>query len=660
MSAQNTTQRYKFCTFTLTVLLFLLMFRLYIIQVAGHTRFLKMALEQQEDIVSLEPERGNIYDRNGHPLTMNIQACSLFANPREIEDKFKTAKLLSTTLGLEYNRILNELGKRKRSFVWIKRKLDQSEVKKITALNLKGIYFLNELRRFYPKGDCASHLLGFVGVDNEGLEGIEKTYNSLLRGTPVKAIIQKDGTGRNVFFRTRDSSLPQKGSDLTLTIDEVIQHFAQMELKRAYLKYRAKSATIIVMNPCTGEILALANEPGFDPNHFMDYTPEVWRNHAITDVFEPGSTFKIITAGAALEEGVVDTDDRLDCENGMFRFEDRIIRDVHKYKILTFSQVIEHSSNIGITKVGMKIGKYRLYQYIRAFGFGDVTGVGLCGECKGIVRAPENWSKVSIAAIPYGQEIAVTPLQIITAVSAVANGGTLLKPQIIMSRPFQPVPVRRVLSKATCSKLTEVLEKVVESGTGVEARIPGYRIAGKTGTAQKINPSTGRYDPSNFVSSFVGYFPARDPKIIIYVQVDEPKGEQFGGMVAAPVFKSVAQKIINYLGIMPDSKPLADDLLNSDGSERRRESGGGAVLSSVEKDSCCRIMPDLRGKSLRRVMEIMGEYPVKLQIYGSGIAVSQSPACGTTLREGQKVSVTFRHYREEKMDLTKKKEDIQK
>lgn len=638
--------QFQFCIFVFTGLFIVLIIHLYSIQIIRHEELKKKALEQQEDVVTLEPERGIIYDRNGNRLTVNIEVDSVYANPREISAPGKISKLLSPLLNMESREIYNKITNRARYFVWLKRKLDREESEKIKALNLKGIYFLKETKRFYPEGEFASHLIGFVSMDNKGLEGIENSYDKYLSGVPIKAVIQKDGMGKNISINKFVQE--EKGNDITLTIDSVIQHIAQREIKNAYLKYKGGGThiTIIVMDPKTGELLALANEPTFNLNKFDKYKPYIWRNRAVTDMFEPGSTFKIITASAAINEEIVNLNEKFNCERGVFKFkigrEYRTIRDVHKYDTLSFLEIVRHSSNIGMTKVGMKIGEERLYQYIRAFGFGESTGIGLCGESKGLVRPLEKWSKASIAAIPYGQEISVTPIQLAIAVSAVANGGTLMKPQVVRSIKdckgrtifeFTPVPVRRVISMRTARKITGILEDVVKNGTGVEARIPGYRVAGKTGTAQKINPITKQYDPKKFVSSFIGYFPVEDPKVVIYVLIDEPRGEYYGGAVAAPVFKKVAEGIIAHMGILPDREK----------SESSLPSGANPISS--QQDMLEGVMPDLRGKTIRQVLDILKKCSVKIKIQGSGIAVKQSPAPGTILKAEEEVLVEFSpHY----------------
>ncbi|MBA7634371.1 Stage V sporulation protein D [subsurface metagenome] len=557
--------RLAFSFLTLLFLLLGLIGRLWYLQILKTEEFQVRATRQHEKTIKLEAKRGKIYDRQGRELALSMEVDSIFAAPKEIKKKKDTAKKISSILQLEFRKINKKLHKRK-SFVWLKRKVDPQEADSLRKLNLAGIYFLKESKRFYPKREIASHILGFVGIDNQGLEGIEKLYDRQIKGSPGRGVIEKDALGRQIFSRNKKEELssPSDGSSLVLTIDEVIQYYAERELERAFQNYKAKSGTVIIMVPRTGEILALANRPTYDPNKFQKSRPAFWRNRAITDSFEPGSTFKIVTAAAALEEGLVKENDLFYCEKGAWRIGSRVIHDVHEHAWLSFSRVIEESSNIGTVKVGFKVGPKRLYKYIRAFGFGARTGIGLPGEARGLIRSPKRWTEASLRAIPYGQEVAVTPLQLISAFSVLANRGILMKPQIIkcikdsegkVIRDFKPAPVRRVISISTAEKVTSILTKTVERGTGREARIPGYKIAGKTGTAQKVDPRERRYSRDKFVSSFVGYFPAEAPRIAILVLIDEPQKIHYGSLVAAPLFKRIAQEVLRYLEIAPEETP---------------------------------------------------------------------------------------------------------
>ncbi|MEK6691916.1 MAG: penicillin-binding protein 2, partial [Nitrospirota bacterium] len=398
-----------------------------------------------------------------------------------------------------------------------------------------------------------------VGMDNKGLEGVELAYEGDMKGEEGWLVLGRDALGRDIFPSNNNYKSPSSGRDLYLTIDEVIQYITEKELVNGVERWRAKSAIAIVMNPRTGEILAMGVRPEFNPNIIGNYKPYDWRNRAITDLYEPGSTFKVISAAAALEEGVARVGDLFDCSRGEIEVGGKVMRDAHRHGVLSFTEVIQKSSNIGAIQIGMKLGKERFYKYIKAFGFGEKTGIDLPGESPGKVRVPKEWSGTSIGAVSIGQEIAVSPLQILAAFSAIANDGNLMKPYIVSEvrdnegrviKSFTPQVVRKVISENTSKRLTEILKTVVEEGgTATKAAIQGNLVAGKTGTAQKTDPETGSYSNERYVSSFVGYLPAEDPKISIIVVVDEPKGAIYGGSVAAPIFKEIAEQVLTYLKI---------------------------------------------------------------------------------------------------------------
>lgn len=492
------------------------------------------------------------------PLAVNLPAESLYAVPIEIKDKEVVIRKLSSILKLDPSYLRDRLFRNK-AFVWIARKLTHSQVEQIRALEIEGLGFIKESKRAYPNGYLASHLLGFAGLDNIGLEGIELLYDSYLKGKAGFALFLRDARGKKLDL-VEKMYPPLDGYDLVLTIDEVIQYIAERELDKVFKVFKAKHAMIIVMNPNTGEILALANRPTFDLNRASDTPIEIRRNLAITDMFEPGSSFKIVTAAAILEEGKVKEDDRFFCENGSYRVGNHILHDHRPHGWLTFKEVIEQSSNIGTTKLAQILGPEIIYRYIKSFGFGSCLGIDLPGEICGAVKNPKFWSKTSIGAVPIGHEVGVTALQLITAISVVANGGLLMKPFVLKEirnrygekiKEFSPQMVRRVISEETSRRLKDILVGVVENGTGKLARIEGFKVAGKTGTAQKIG-SDGRYVHDRFVASFIGFVPADNPLIAICIVVDEPRPYYFGGVVCAPIFKSVAQDILKYLQITPE------------------------------------------------------------------------------------------------------------
>lgn len=541
--------------------------RLLYLQVYKRAELASRAERQQERLVKLKAKRGTIFDRMGRELAISLEVDSVYGVPSKIEDPRRTARRLSPILQ-ESPRELERKLSRGNHFVWLSRKIEPGRARKVKDLNSKEIGLLSESRRFYPKKSLAGPVLGFTGMDNEGLEGIERAYDKALRGVNGWVVAEKDAIGRTVFpggpgFQYK---LPQTGHDLILTIDEVIQHIAEKELDAMLPKARAKGGFCIVMNPRTGEVLALAVRSGgrfrpFNPNEPGYYRPEEWRNRCVTDTFEPGSIFKPFLAAAAVEERAAHPMERFDCSAGKIQVADRVISDAHKNGVLTFTDVIAESSNVGTIKIALRLGKERFSRYITGFGFGRKTGIDIPGEIAGLVKDYRLWSGVSIASIAIGQEIGVTPIQVASAYCALANGGTLMKPYIVSeiidqegkeSRKFEPQVQGRVVSAETCAKVNKMLQRVVEAGTGGKAKPAGYTAAGKTGTAQKIDQKTGVYSKKEYVSSFAGFVPANDPRLVILVMVDSPEGVIYGGSVAAPVFKAVAEQSLAYLQATPD------------------------------------------------------------------------------------------------------------
>ncbi len=551
------TRWHKFRTFlillTLTAGFIYLLQRLYQIQLVEGKTLREKAEKQYRISFPLSPRRGIIYDRDRKELAVSIPVDSIYVHPAKVKSVEETVRRLVPLLGIS-PAIIRERLKSDKNFVWLDRKAKKGLGAKVKQLNISGLNYVGETKRFYPNGELAANILGFVGMDGEGLGGLEFYYNRYLRGAPGWIRTDKDARGREIITFRDEYSPPIEGLNLVLTIDEVIQHIAEQELEKVFQESKAKGAIIIIMNPGTGGILALADRPTFDPNSFQDYPAARHRDRAVTDGFEPGSTFKIVTAAAALQEGLFHLQDKIFCENGSYRLAGRTIRDAEPEGWLTFKDVVVFSSNIGAVKIAAKLGKEKLYRYIRSFGFGARTGVDLPGEVQGLVRPPRSWSKLSMGSIPYGQEIMATAIQLIAAVSAVANGGVLMQPRIVDSiinkdgevvKRFVPRPVRRVVSRATADKLTDILVGVVDNGTGKKARLKEYRVAGKTGTAQVAG--RGGYLRGKFVASFVGYLPADKPRIAIFVAVDEPQGNYYGGTVAAPVFRRVAERVMTYL-----------------------------------------------------------------------------------------------------------------
>jgi len=529
--------------------------RLFFIQFFRSSYLTSIAKKQHNQFVELEPRRGTIYDCNLKTQALNLSMDSLYATPNAIKDGDKEGIIekLSPILGSDRAYLRDRLY-RKKSFIWLARKLTAEKADAIRALKIKGLGFIKETKRIYPNSYLASHIIGFSGMDNIGLEGIERDFDKYLKGVAGWAIFLRDARQKKLDIWEK-MVLPVDGLDLVLTIDEVIQYIAERELDKAFKNFHAKGASIIVMDPHTGRILAMASRPSYDLNDHSSVDKDSMRNRSICDLFEPGSVFKIVTASAAIEEKKVTEEDKFFCENGSYKVGGHILHDHRAHGTLTFRQVIEESSNIGTVKIAQLLGPDTVYQYLKAFGFGSKLGVDLSGEISGMIKPPRAWSKTSISAIPIGQEVGVTALQLVSAISVIANGGQLMKPYIIDSvrdkqgrviKQNKPVLIRKVISVDTAMRIKKILTGVVEEGTGRLAKVPGFSAAGKTGTAQKLEPN-GAYSHSKFVASFIGFAPAEDPLLAIVVTVDEPHPYYFGGVVAAPVFQKVAGDAIRYI-----------------------------------------------------------------------------------------------------------------
>ncbi len=522
----------------------------------------RLAALQHRRVITLPPQRGAILDRHGRPLAVNANLESVYAIPPIVQQKPTVAREVARITGLDEKRLLERLGRRK-SFVWLARRLPLERADQIRQLRLAGIDFLKEPRRFYPNGPLASHIIGYAGLDHEGLEGVELSCDGQLRGEPGWRLTCWDAKGRAVASRESQMVPPLHGRTVVLTIDQVVQDIAERELERAVARFHAKGGTVVVLDPHTGEVLAMANRPTFDPNHFEQVQAEARRNRAITDMCEPGSGFKIVTASAALNDQLIPLQELFDCENGAYRVGGHILHDHRPNGLLTFQQVIEKSSNIGTVKVAQRIGGARVWRYALRYGFGERTGIDLPGEASGFVRHPRRWSKLTISAFPIGQEVLTTPLQLASAVSVVANGGVWVRPRVVREvvdpsgtvvRTFERGLERRVIDEETARTLKEVLAGVVERGTGRAAAPPGYSAGGKTGTAQKIEPN-GTYSHSRFVASFLGFAPADDPVITVVVMLDEPRPLYLGGQVAAPTFSRIVEAALRYLQVPPQAEP---------------------------------------------------------------------------------------------------------
>ena len=502
--------------------------------------------------------RGAIFDRNGNKLATNLVVESVFVVPQEVRDRKYTSKVLASALGQNYDRVYKEVSSNKQ-FAWIKRKASTDEIIHLKKAALSGVRFRSEQKRFYPKRELAANVIGFVGTDDYGLAGIEQTYQGKLKGMVYSQPIKQDGRGRNIQNLGSLSRSNLGNYDLMLTLDEVIQFTAEYHLTKQVERYKADSGMAVVMNPNSGEIYAMANVPQFNPNNYNKFTPETRKNNTVVSSYEPGSIFKPIVAAAALDNGIAQPEDEFFCENGSFKIGGRNIGEAanHEYGSLSMQQIIAKSSNIGAIKIAQKLGKDSFYEYIRKFGFGEKTSIRLPGVSSGLLGKRKNWNERSLASISFGQEIAVTPLQMVVALSAIANGGTLMEPHIAKAlmrdgkiiKEIKPKKIRRVISEKTSRQMMEILKFVVENGTGKKAAIDGFEVAGKTGTAQKYIAETQSYSKTEFISSFIGYAPADNPRLAILVMIDNPKGHHWGGVVAAPVFVKIAEKSLRHLNV---------------------------------------------------------------------------------------------------------------
>jgi len=537
--------------FALWILLFL---RLSILQIINGGEFKKIAERQHKTEIEIPAERGRIFDRNLEPLAVSFECQSCYAHPHLVADpKLTATKLSRAGLGPE-----GELVRKLRSrsgFVWLKRTVPPEVCRTIEKLSLPGVYLSSDMTRAYPKS-IAGNVLGFCGGEMKGLEGIEYAFEGILRGSDGRVVVQRDATGRTCPLPEYPREDPQSGSDIVLTIDSDLQSIAEEELAQGVDRFNARGATCLIIDPTSGEILAMANHPSYNPNRRGSGKPQEWRNRVVTDLFEPGSTLKIVTLASSLDENVFNLDDTIDLDSGRIVVQGVCIEDVEKYDMLTVGQILVHSSNVGAVKIAQDVGKKKLYEYLRAFGFGNPIGVDLPGEANGILAKPDDWSRIRLANIAIGQGISVSTLQLAFAFGAVANRGVLMKPTIVKRvmdfngntiREFTPTPVRNVISEKTALQLVQTLDKAVEGGTGRKAKYPGLSIAGKTGTAQKLDED-GKYSRSKFIASFCGFFPAHAPRILITVVVDEPHGlYYYGGDVACSIFKEITTKIVNLM-----------------------------------------------------------------------------------------------------------------
>lgn len=597
--------------------------------------------------IELPPVRGKILDRNGEELATNREVNSVYAQPPKIADSDAVATSLAAILG-EDKKSIKEKISAKAPFVWIKRSLPVETGQLVADLDIEGLGIVSETRRYYPNMELAGHLVGFAGIDSQGLEGIELEYNDYIKGTSGYFLAERDALGRNIFpagMNVKDSS---SGNNVVLTIDRTIQHITERELGEAVKGFNAKAGMALVMDPATGEVLAMAVQPAFNPNDFEKYGPAFWRNRIVTDTFEPGSTFKIFLAAAAIDSGRAMSKDIFYCENGRYRVYDRYIHDGKGHGWLSLENILKVSSNIGAYKIAEKTGKETFYRYISDFGFGAKTGIGLPGEASGFFRPADKISPIGYANLAFGQGISVTALQLVNAISAIANGGHMMKPYVVKKvidgsgRTLfsnYPVMTKRVISDYASREVSAMLKRVTSNeGTGVRAALQGYQVAGKTGTSQKYDFKSKKYSRERHISSFVGFIPAEDPKLSIVVILDEPKNAYYGGRVAAPVFRRIASQSLAYLNVSPlREKEMPGSFLWAK-KEGHRDSVRKEVTFFTANGEM-EIMPDLEGMTLREILVNVGLPPSTIK--GSGVVVDQYPKAGQAFdkKEGYRVKL---------------------
>jgi cell division protein FtsI (penicillin-binding protein 3) len=702
--------------------------RLVFLQIFSYGKFVKQAGHQQQRAIPVAAKRGVIYDRAGHELAMSVLVDSAFAVPTEVKDLPTAVSLITRITGDDYNVVLADCRAHK-TFCWVARKANDETIQRINSLKLQGIHFQKETKRFYPARDLAAQVLGSVGMEDSGQSGIEHEFDDQLRGRPGKMFISVDA--RRQWFADVETQ-PDPGDNLVLTLDKNIQYIAEKELDQAIHDTQAIAGTVIVENPRTGEILGLANRPTFNPNLRKQITPAALTNRAVSYVYEPGSTFKLVTISAALEERLTNPNEIFDCQMGSIVYNGMRIRDSKPHGLLPVWGVLAESSDVGSIKIALRLGEDRYYKYIRAFGFGQRTGIELPGETRGLTKPPSRWSRVSIAAISIGQEIGISPIQLAGLVSTFANDGVWVAPRIVAGTvqprgtpqtvAFHPGAAHRVISSYTAAEMRAMMQKVVLEGTGRKAILEGYTSAGKTGTGQKVDPATGAYSKTKYVASFAGFAPLNNPQIVVAVILDSAVGLHQGGQVSAPVFRRISQQVLEYLHV-PHDLPLAPqhqlllaqaktkdkDLeegtpdhpgetletaeVNVDSSETAKPSvargltpanaearekvvqaamrdpvrynpaigGGGDEAPAKPADAGIQAketlpstgtvvldveqggieVPSFVGKTVRGAVESAQDIGLQLEAVGSGLARQQSPAAGTHVAAGARVTVQF-------------------
>ncbi|MFO7691748.1 MAG: penicillin-binding transpeptidase domain-containing protein [Vicinamibacterales bacterium] len=627
--------------------------RLVWLQVYCHDELVAEASAQKDRTRTLMPRRGDIVDRAGRILAISVDAVTLCGIPKKIDDPVAVADAVCEGLGdctpREREAYAQRLSQKQRASVYLRRQVPLEVgarvMARVAARALTGIFTESEPRRYYPNRELAAHVLGYVGIDHQGLSGVEQSYNSRISGTPGSAFLELARDRK--AFNTRIDKEPIQGDTLELTIDAQIQFIAERELQRGVAEHRASGGSVIVMDPRTGEILAMANYPPVNPNFHGDFPRELWMNPAVQGIYEPGSTFKIVTASAALEERVFKPSDLIDASAGVWRLGSRTVTEAkrHNYGVLSFTNVLVKSSNIGAIKIGLGIGAERLGKYVRRFGFGERVSGDLPGETRGQLSDPRRWSTGTLASVSMGYEIGVTPLQMAAAVSAVANGGSLLQPRLVRAlrhgsvrTEVAPRELRRAIDRETAATLVAIMEQVVSDGTAKPAQVPGYTVAGKTGTAQKI--VNRRYSNTDYNVSFAGFVPSRQPAFTILVVIDTPRGpSRFGSTVAAPIFQRIAEAALRHAGVPPTINPLPPVLLRASAADapsseivRTMAAAGPPQFSVVAGPPA---VPDVRGLGAREAARRLARLGLVPQLTGNGIVIDQDPVAGAALEPGR-------------------------
>jgi cell division protein FtsI (penicillin-binding protein 3) len=671
----NSHRRAMFIVFGLVIWMLAVGARLAHLQLGQHEQLAARARNQQLGAIETSPTRGQVLDRQGRELARSLDTESFFADPREVTDVDGTARRIASVTGQSKDELaarLRDAQESKKKFIWLIRRLDLPTATKLDAMELSGVYSRKEPKRFYPNDSLAAHVLGFVGTDEIGLGGVEQFYNEKIRGESGKVFMERDGSSERRVFDSYEVQ-PHPGQTLVLTIDQTIQYRTEQALFSAVERAHAKSGTAIVMDPHTGEILALANAPAFDPNQPAKESPESRTNGALQNIYEPGSTFKVVAYSAAIEKGLVTPEDSINCQMGQITVAGRLIHDHKPFGVLTVSDALAQSSNVGAIKLGLLVGNDSMYEFSRRLGFGSRTGIDLPGESAGLLRPLNRWQPSSIGSIAMGQEIGVTPLQMATAYSVLANGGSWVKPHVLreLRAPdntilFQAkIESRPVLKPETVHALRGMLEGVTLHGTARKAQVEGYSAAGKTGTAQKIDPQTRGYSATKYIGSFVGFAPVNNPAVVIIVVIDEPQGAYHGGDVAAPVFREIAEQILPELSVTPDvemksggeliaqsAQPSPQEIQEAQRDNEAREatlpkvavrsfSGRSSEVVFAVASRHSALMPDLRGQSVRDVARTCAQLGLKVEARGEGRAIRQNPLAGAEVSSGQSVQVEF-------------------